>query len=267
MPESRFNDDETAQVYESLLVPLIFNPWANLLLKKAALSRGQHILDLATGPGTLARLASAALGPSGQVSAADLSPKMLAQASAKPAVPNGAPITYTEAPAEHLPFPAAQFDAIFCQQGLQFFPDQLAALKEAKRVLKPGAQLLVALWSDTEAMTLFACIHLALDRTLSQPPTRAALGWLSIPRLSELLTQAGFSEPQVGEEILFVTLERGLPQVLECVAGTTSGAAVRNLNDAQRVHFESQVAELLAPWTQDGVIRVPTRALIGVAKA
>ena len=265
MTQSRFNDDITAKAYQDLLLPLIFNPWGRLLIGKAGLKPGDHVLDVATGPGTLARLVSEILDSKSRVVGVDSSPQMLAQAKAKPRIVNGADLAYLEASAEVLPFPGAQFDAIVCQQGLQFFSDQLGALKEMRRVLKPGGRMALALWRDERAMTFFVAIHDALEATLVDAPQRAALGWLDKSRLEDLLAGAGFSDPVVTEETLTVTLERGLPQALECAMGTTSGFAIRAMNSEERALFERKVSENLDPWKKGHAIFAPARALVAVA--
>src|SRR6185437_12684951 len=43
---------------------------------------------------------------------------------------------------------AASFDAAFCLQGLQYFPDKTQAMGELRRVMRPGARLVVVVWTD-----------------------------------------------------------------------------------------------------------------------
>ncbi len=265
MTQHRFNDDITAKAYQELLLPLIFDPWGRLLIGKAGLKPGDHVLDVATGPGTLARLAAETLGPQSRVVGVDSSPHMLAQAKAKRPVEKGAETVFLKASAEALPFPDAQFDAVLCQQGIQFFSDQLGALREMKRVLKPGGRLALSLWSDERAMTLFRAYGNALETTLAHPPLRAALGWLDSFRLNDLLADAGFILSVVTEETLTVTLERGLPQAMEMVVGTVAGPAVRDMNAEERARFEKKLSENLAPWTKGQGIYPPARALVAVA--
>jgi ubiquinone/menaquinone biosynthesis C-methylase UbiE len=267
MPESRFNNETTASAYERLLLPRIFNPWGRLLLEKAGLKAGDRVLDVATGPGTVARLAAVRSGPGGQVSGVDSSPRMLALAKDKPSLPHAAPIDYHEAQADGLPFPNSTFDAALCQQGLQFFPDQLGALREMHRVLKPGGRVAMALWADSKAMTLFSVFLDAVDASMVQPVPRAAQGWLDSPGLKSMAERAGFQEVQVREEILVAVFEQGLAQALACVDGTTAGASVRAMAPAARRSFESHVAEALAPYAQDGILKVPARALMAVGRA
>jgi SAM-dependent methyltransferase len=267
MADSRFKNEATASAYERLLLPRIFNPWGRLLLAKAGLKPGDRVLDVATGPGTLARLAAELSGPAGRVSGVDNSPQMLALAKDKAPLPRSAPVEYLEAQADGLPFPAATFDVVLCQQGLQFFPDQLAALKEMRRVLKPGGCVALSLWADIKAMTLFSAFLDAVDQSMAQPAPRAALGWLDAPGLTSLLERAGFQGVQLGEEVQVAVFEQGLAQALACVEGTTAGAPVRAMAPETRRAFELRVAEALAPYAQDGVLRVPARAWVAVAHA
>lgn len=267
MTESRFNDQGTAQAYEGLLLKLIFEPWGRLLLAKAGLKHGDRVLDVATGPGTLARMAGVAVGPLGRVTGVDNSVSMLAQAKAKAPLPKSAPLDYVEASVQALPFEDGSFDAVLCQQGLQFFPDQAGALKEMKRVLKPGGHLTLAMWKDAKAMTLFAAFHDALEAVLADAPKRAALGWLELAQLRGLLEQAGFKDAAVTEETMNVVLEGGLPQAMECVAGTTASAAVRGMNADQKAKYVTAVAERLAPYLKGHAIHAPAGVLMAVATA
>jgi ubiquinone/menaquinone biosynthesis C-methylase UbiE len=77
---------------------------------------------------------------------------MLDVANSKPSLPDAAPITYIESPVIPLGVESAAFDFVVCQQGLQFFPDRLAALREMCRALKPGGQLAITAWSHIRTM-------------------------------------------------------------------------------------------------------------------
>jgi len=106
---------EAAQVYDDIMVPRLFQPWADLLLDQIGLQAGEVLLDVACGPGTVARQAAARLGPSGRVTGCDVSPAMLAMARSKPTADASAPIDYLECPLPqtstsrpaHGPIPAA----------------------------------------------------------------------------------------------------------------------------------------------------------------
>src|ERR1700689_2296910 len=111
-------------VYESVMVPRMFTPWAELLLDELDLDHGEAVLDVACGPGSVTRLAAAAVGPRGRGTGCDLSPAMPGIARGNQPAAASAPIDYHEAPADRLPVADAAYDVAVCQQGLQFFADR-----------------------------------------------------------------------------------------------------------------------------------------------
>src|SRR5947207_6029073 len=82
----------------------------------------------------------------GRVVGIDLNPGMIAVARSLPA-PTGAPVEWFERSALDLRLPDAGFEAVLCQQGLQFFPDKLVALREMRRVLYHGGRLALSVWT------------------------------------------------------------------------------------------------------------------------
>ena len=90
------------KAYDEFFVPRLFEPWAQLLLDEVRLRPGNRVLDVATGPGTVARLAAQRVGPSGRISAADIAEPMLEIARSKPHPTNAAPIEYLQSPAAPL---------------------------------------------------------------------------------------------------------------------------------------------------------------------
>ena len=73
----QFNDPSVPKAYDELLVPRLFEPWAKLLLDEAELQPGECVLDIATGPGTVARLAAMRVGAQGRIVATDIAQPML----------------------------------------------------------------------------------------------------------------------------------------------------------------------------------------------
>ncbi|MGI9254649.1 MAG: class I SAM-dependent methyltransferase [Thermomicrobiales bacterium] len=103
---------------------------------------GQRLLDAGCGTGQWA-LAFDARGM--QVTAIDLSPAMIERAMAHAATaPNSSSIDWRIGDLSALAEPLAVFHAIHCRAGLQFVPDVPAALREFRRVLRPGGRLLVS---------------------------------------------------------------------------------------------------------------------------
>jgi SAM-dependent methyltransferase len=134
-----------ANAYEEGLVPALMQEWAPRVAGAAEIRHGDHVLDVACGTGVLARAVADAATPGGSVTGLDLDPGMLAVARAR-----RPDIVWREGSAGNLPFGEASFDAVVSQFGLMFFPDQVGAIREMWRVLKPGGRLAVAVWASLE---------------------------------------------------------------------------------------------------------------------
>ncbi len=139
------------EAYDRWMTPQLFEPWASRLLDTVSLPEGGSVLDVATGPGTVARLAATRAGAAGRVVASDVSGPMLALARARPADPGAAGIDWVEAPATALPAEDGAFDVVLCQHGLQFFTDRPAAAGEMRRVTRPGGTLAVSTWASARS--------------------------------------------------------------------------------------------------------------------
>src|SRR5579871_1989287 len=203
---------QIAAAYEQLLVPRIHEPWARVLLERLDLKAGETLVDVATGPGTLARLASIKLGGKGRVIATDLSSAMLMLAQQRTGLPGVARIDYVEGPAVPLPVADATAQALACQQGLQYFGAPAPAFKEMRRVLKPGGRLAVSVWAEISASNVAAAVHAGLK---DGGPSELADVWKAgygLPTAKELETLAngnGFYDVKVERLTLPVTFDGG----------------------------------------------------------
>jgi ubiquinone/menaquinone biosynthesis C-methylase UbiE len=209
----QFTNPSVPKAYDEFFILRIFEPWAVLLLDEIRLRPDGCVLDVATGPGTVARLAAQRVGPGGRISAADIAEPMLDIARSKPHPPNAAPIEYLQSPAAPLAAESATFDAVLCQQGLQFFPDRVGALREMRRVLKPNGRIAIAVWTEIERNEIFAAYHVALRATT--PPELADLimapfSWRSGTELIRAADDAGFREIRLITPSLPMVLEGGL---------------------------------------------------------
>src|SRR5262245_25199571 len=228
----QFTNPSVPKAYDEFLVPRIFEPWAVLLLDEIRLQPGDSVLDVATGPGTVARLAAQRIGPGGRVSAADIAEPMLNIARSKPHPYNAAPIEYLLSPAVPLPAQSATFDIVLCQQGLQFFPDRPGALSEMRRVLRPNGRLGIAVWAEIDRNEIFAAYHAALRATTPSELADlmlAPFSWPSGAALKAAAEDAGFNEIRLMTTSLPMVLEGGLEQAVRAFAATPVSPGVAAL--------------------------------------
>jgi ubiquinone/menaquinone biosynthesis C-methylase UbiE len=123
---------------------LFMGPSARLIVEALSPQPGDLFLDLACGTGLVARHAWDSVGPGGRVVGVDVNPAMLAAAKSICSIPG---IEWLEASADALPCEAESFTHAACQQGLQFFPDPAAAVREVHRVLRPGRSFVATVWA------------------------------------------------------------------------------------------------------------------------
>jgi demethylmenaquinone methyltransferase/2-methoxy-6-polyprenyl-1,4-benzoquinol methylase len=129
--------------------------WKRHFVATSGVRAGQAVLDLAGGTGDVAALLSARVGDAGLVVLGDINAQMLAVGRDR-LLDRGvfANVRYARLNAEALPFPDAHFDAVTIAFGLRNVTDKLAALKEMKRVLRPGGKVMVLEFSEVRAAPL-----------------------------------------------------------------------------------------------------------------
>lgn len=257
------------QGYEDTLVGPLFTPWARLLVAEAAVAAGDAVCDVACGPGSVARVAAAVAGPGGRVIGCDISEGMLAVARAKPALAAGAPIAYVQGPADGLPLDDASVDVVLCQQGLQFFPDKPAALREMRRVLRAGGRLGVAVWDAIEHSPVFAALANAVETVGGAEIGARYRGgpWgLSDARVLEaLVREAGFSEVAVERHALPVVFSGGPAQLYTTLTFAGIAGELAAQDERAAAQLRDAVDEALAPMVRDG--RVESVASSHVVRA
>ncbi len=116
---------------------------AELLCEAADVRSGQRVLDVASGTGNAALAAARRFC---DVTATDYVPVLLDEARTR-AVAEGLPLTFQEADAEDLPFPAASFDVVLSTFGAMFAPDHDQAARELLRVCRPGGKIGMTNWT------------------------------------------------------------------------------------------------------------------------
>jgi SAM-dependent methyltransferase len=189
----------SAEAYERYLVPLLFAPGAEYLIELAELGPGERVLDVACGTGIVVRRAAQRVGSGGRVVGLDINEGMLevARKVSSEAYPA---IEWQQGDANDMPLQDGAFDAVFCQQALQFFPDRLAALREMHRVLAPNGRLALSVLRSTEHNPGYRLLAEALERHVGPDAgsmMRSPFPSLSADELRELIVGAGFGKVRI----------------------------------------------------------------------
>src|SRR5258706_2688269 len=158
------------KIYETYLVPLIFQPYADDLAKRvAARSTIKRVLEIAAGTGVVTRAMSTAFRGDASIVATDLNQAMLDQAEA---IGTRQPVEWRQADAMQLLFPDGSFDAVVCQFGVMFFPDKAKAFAEARRVLRPGGVFLFNVWDQISENEFADVVTTSLESLFPADPPR-----------------------------------------------------------------------------------------------
>ena len=182
------------KLYESHLVPLIFDSYADDLARRVAARSLSRVLEIAAGTGVVTRQLAALLPASVTIVATDLNQPMLDLAAQ---VGTSRPVQWQQVDAMKLPFDDGTFDAVVCQFGVMFFPDKAKAYSEARRVLKPGGVFLFNAWDRIEENEFADTVTQALGPVFAQDPprflARTPHGYFDVAAIGQDLQRAGFS--------------------------------------------------------------------------
>lgn len=182
MRREHFNS--VAERWDSLVPPDAAAKLAEIVAA-SGLSRRARVLDVGCGTGLLTPHLVDAVGETGVVIGIDFAEEMIRLAAAKEFGPN---VRFQTADAAELPFPEADFDAVFCNNCFPHFPDKPGVLRELRRVLKTGGILVICHTSSREAVNrMHECVGGAVRH--DRVPAGADL--------RRMLVEAGFKADEV----------------------------------------------------------------------
>ena len=225
------------EVYDTYLVPLIFEPYADDLAERAAALAPKTVLETAAGSGVVTRALAPRLASDARYTVTDLNQPMLDHAANRQRSDNR--ITWRQADALALPFDDTLFDAVVCQFGIMFFPDRVAGYAEARRVLRPGGSLLFNVWDQIDANEFAHVVTEAAAAVFPEDPpsflARTPHGYHDLQLIRDELGTAGFSR------ISITTLEEtsAAPSPRHPAVAYCQGTPLRN-------EIETRDASLLA---------------------
>jgi SAM-dependent methyltransferase len=217
---------------------------------------GHRVLELAAGPGDTGFLAAELIEPGGTLISSDVVDEMVDQARARAAELKITNVEFQTIDAEWIDLPTASLDGVLVRWGYMLFADPATALRETRRVLRPGGRLALAAWADPEENPWSWVPRSELIALgVAEPPAPDAPDMFAFgdpQRIVGLLEETGFEDivvEQVAIVYAYPSLDDWWDTMLE-VSGILA-KAVGALSPAQRDDLRDAVDARLAQYVAD----------------
>ena len=249
--------------------PFLFEPFARHTAERIRARAPKTVLETACCTGIVTRRLREARSRDALLVASEPDERMLAEAHRTVGVT--ASVGWTRADLCKLQFGDGDFDAVVCQFGLTFAADKLAAVREARRVLRPGGSFLLTTWAPLDRNPVVALVDRTLGAMFRSDPApglaQAPFGYGDPDLLSDLLMGGGFQDVVVD----VVEKATSSPSAHELAAGLIEGYP---LIDEIRLHGQarlsaavSAVAAAIRRQFGDAPVRARISALVASAVA
>ena len=222
------------QIYDRYLTPLIFDGYALDLVARVQPSGATRILEVAAGTGVVSRALAPAVSDA-EIVATDLNQPMLDYAATQFEAlhPDATNLRWQQADAMALPFPDASFDTVVCQFSVMFFPDRVAAYREALRVLTPGGRFIFNAWDRIEDNEVTLAVSDAVAALFPDDPPnflpRTPHGYHDVAQIRRDVTAAGFA----ASELETIALRSRAPSPRHPAIAFCAGTPLRNEIEAR----------------------------------
>lgn len=236
------------------------NEW---IAGKADPQPGQVVLDVAAGPGDLGFKVARRVGDGGGVLSTDFAPEMVEAARRLGEGQGLSNVEYRVLDAERMDLGDDSVDAVICRWGYMLMADPAAALAETRRVLRDGGPLAFAVWAAPDRNPWAAIPGMTLvQRGHMPPPEPGAPGIFALAdpdRVRELVTGAGFAEPEL-EEIPFEFHYADADDAWDALVRLAGplAAAIEAQPEEEQAAIRAAILENMAPFrNEDGSYAPP----------
>ena len=252
------------EIYDRLLVPLIFEAYARDLVWRLTKTGPRHVLETAAGTGVLTRAIASALPADARMTTTDFSQPMLDHARARQSADKR--IQWQQADATALPFADQSFDAVACQFGAMFFPDRIKGFSEARRVLKSGRSFFFNVWDKISENDFADTVTHALGAVFpTDPPlffVRTPHGYHDQKQIRADLTKAGFKDISIDAVEAKSRARSPLEAAIAYCQGTPLRNEIESRNGARLEDATKRAAAALAQRFGEGAIEGCIRAYV-----
>ena len=261
----RYGWDLAAADYEMLWQAQLADA-QTALLAAAGLRGGERVLDVACGTGLVSFAAARAVDPAGDVLGVDLSGGMVDAARERGLQRDVSNATFVRMDAEALALPDASFDVVLCALGLMYVPDPEQALREMRRVLRPGGRLVVAVWGE-RARCGWAPLFAIVDAEVASEvcPLFFRLGQRdTLARACAATPFAAVAEQRIATTLVYADADEA------CGAAFIGGPvalAWSRFDAVVRERVRARYLEAIAPWRDGRGYRVPGEFVVVAARA
>ncbi|MBI5590760.1 MAG: class I SAM-dependent methyltransferase [Deltaproteobacteria bacterium] len=258
-----------SEAYERYIVPAWMGEWAQLLVDSARIDIGNKVLDVACGTGVVARKAARLIGADGKVAGLDADKAMLIAAKQFAEKEDIYPIEWYHSDAISMPFGKNEYDVVLCQQGLQFFPDRLAALQEMFRVMVPNGRIAISIWRSLDRCPFLAVLADVIGTYLGAHLTtgfHASCSLFDREEIRDMLSSTGFHDNYIRLESRVARY----PSLEEFLSGYLSVfpfivAKIVEMADEERVKMFSEINRSLQVYVDDYGLAAPMESHIIIA--
>lgn len=261
----RYGWDLAASRYEALWRTQLA-PAHQAVLELARLLPGEAVLDLACGTGLVSFTAARQVGPAGHVCGVDISGDMVAAARQRAQEHGIAHASFLRMDGESLALPDASFDVVLCALGLMYMPDPAQALREMRRVVKPGGRMVLVVWGE-RAQCAWSAVFPIVDAQVSSDvcPLFFQLGQGSA--LAALCTATGFQDVATHRLAVWLDYADASAACQAALVGGPAALAWSRFTEEVRAQVSARYVDAIARYRLGDGFRLPGEFVLACALA
>jgi len=235
---------------------VLLAPVSEVLINRAAVRRGERIIDVGCGCGSTSIALAGQVAPSGLVLGIDISGPMLARA--RELAPKGAPVDFALADATVYPFDPGSFDLLVSRFGVMFFAEPAVSFANLRRALRPSGRVAFACWREPrENPWMMAPLQAIYQHVPKLPPQGpedpGPFAFASEERVSRILREAGYKRIAMEPVALSfdIAVGRGLDAAVQAALQIGPGSRALDGHPPEtRAAAAKSVKEMLTPYVR-----------------